>query len=237
MRGAGCTWNDISDRKFDALVDRTKFRPLPSGQVSLKQASIWMVIQALIAFLVLLTFNTFAILVGVLALVPVLVYPFAKRFTWWPQVFLGITFNWGILLGYSAHKPEITLPCVVLYMAAILWTVFYDTIYAYQDIKDDIAIGIKSTARLFGDKASKFLSIFSIFIILLIIISHFLNSYDEEILRILPGTIGILAFGGHLYWQIKCLDISSPEICLTLFKSNTYAGLILLITLVISTIT
>src|SRR6056297_3932830 len=151
MRGAGCTWNDITDRHIDGSVARTASRPIPSGQVSVKQALAWLVAQALVAFCILLTFNWAAILLGIISLVPVCIYPFAKRFTWWPQVFLGIAFNWGALLAWTAHSGQLELPAVVLYLAGIAWTLFYDTIYAHQDTEDDALIGVKSTARLFGD--------------------------------------------------------------------------------------
>ena len=152
MRGAGCTWNDITDRDFDGRVERTRSRPIPSGQVSLRGAVIWMCLQALLAFGILLTFNLAAIGLGILALLPVAIYPFAKRFTWWPQVFLGLAFNWGALLAWTAHSGQLDAPAVVLYAAGIAWTLFYDTIYAHQDTEDDALIGIKSTARLFGTK-------------------------------------------------------------------------------------
>ena len=131
MRGAGCTWNDISDQKFDAQVARTKLRPIPSGQVSTNQALAWMFLQALFSLLILVTFNRFAILIGFLSIIPVLIYPFAKRFTWWPQVFLGICFNWGIILSFAAHNNSIELSTIILYLSAIFWTLFYDTIYAF----------------------------------------------------------------------------------------------------------
>ncbi|HHB81157.1 MAG TPA: 4-hydroxybenzoate octaprenyltransferase, partial [Aliiroseovarius sp.] len=134
MRGAGCTWNDITDREIDAQVARTASRPLPSGQVSLRQALIWMGAQAAISALILLTFNGAAIIAGLVALLPVAIYPFAKRFTWWPQVFLGLAFNWGALLAWIAHSGSLSLAPVLLYAAGIAWTLFYDTIYAYQDI-------------------------------------------------------------------------------------------------------
>ena len=150
MRGAGCTWNDITDRDIDAQVARTRSRPLPSGQASLKGAYLWMVAQALIAAVILFTYNWLAVLLGVASLALVAIYPFAKRFTWWPQVFLGLAFNWGALLAYAAHSGEISAGGLLLYASGIAWTLYYDTIYAHQDIEDDALIGVKSTARLFG---------------------------------------------------------------------------------------
>ena len=236
MRGAGCTWNDISDRNLDALVERTKLRPIPAGQVTIKQAIVWMVFQAFIAFIILMSFNSLAIFLGIAALIPVLIYPFAKRFTWWPQLFLGITFNWGVLLGYAAHKAEITLPCIIFYLAAIFWTIFYDTIYAFQDIKDDSLIGIKSTARLFGKSTIYYLSIFATLTVFFMLLAHILNSIHQPIIYQTPGIIGIFCFGIHLSFQLKNLDVSSPEVCLKIFKSNTFAGLILFLSLLISAI-
>ena len=154
MRGAGCTWNDINDQEFDARVTRTKLRPIPSGQVSTNQAIAWMLLQALLSLLILLTFNKFAIFIGVLSIVPVIIYPFAKRFTWWPQVFLGVCFNWGIMLSFAAHTNSITLSTMILYLAAIFWTLFYDTIYAFQDTEDDALLGLKSTTSILNSRTS-----------------------------------------------------------------------------------
>ena len=128
MRGAGCTWNDITDRDFDGSVARTASRPIPSGAVTVKQALVWAVLQSLVAFLILITFNWTAILLGLISLVPVAIYPFAKRFTWWPQVFLGIAFNWGALLAWTAHTGSLQWPAVALYLSGLAWTLFYDTI-------------------------------------------------------------------------------------------------------------
>ena len=150
MRGAGCTWNDLTDRDFDARVARTRSRPLPSGQVSPRQAAAWMVAQAALAFAILLSFPREAVALGIASLGLVAVYPFAKRFTWWPQVFLGLAFNWGALLGWAAHARGLGWGAALLYAAGIAWTLFYDTIYAHQDREDDALIGVKSTARLFG---------------------------------------------------------------------------------------
>ena len=152
MRGSGCTWNDINDREIDGKVLRTKLRPIPSGSITVRTAALWMIIQAIIAFLILLTFNITAIALGFIAILPVAIYPFAKRFTWWPQFFLGIAFNWGVLLAFAASTNFLNWPCFLLYLAGISWTLFYDTIYAHQDKEDDAMLGVKSTAILFGDK-------------------------------------------------------------------------------------
>ena len=144
MRGAGCAWNDITDRDYDGQVERTRRRPIPSGELSIGQAAAFMVLLALIGLNILLRFNNFAMLIGVMSLAPVVIYPFMKRITWWPQVFLGLAFNWGALLGWAAVRGEITLAPVLLYAGGIAWTLGYDTIYAHQDKVDDALIGIKS---------------------------------------------------------------------------------------------
>ncbi len=230
MRGAGCTWNDISDRHIDGQVERTKSRPIPSGQVSTKQAAAWMIAQAAISFGVLLTFNGFAILLGIVALAPVLIYPFAKRFTWWPQVFLGIAFNWGALLGWAAHTGSLNWPPVLLYLAGISWTLFYDTIYAHQDKDDDALIGVKSTARLFGIRTHAWLSKFQITATTLMtcaLLYAILDHAGPVTLGI--SLIGVWAFGMHMMWQLRRLDIDDPDVCLKLFRENRDAGLIPLI--------
>lgn len=227
MRGAGCTWNDITDRKIDAQVARTRSRPIPSGQVSVKQALVWLTIQTLISFCILLTFNTAAIALGILALLPVLIYPFAKRFTWWPQVFLGLAFNWGALLAWVAHTGSLSWPPVILYVAGIAWTLFYDTIYAHQDTEDDALIGVKSTARLFGENSKLWLRGFlmlSVFLMALAIIAALVP--NANVLSLTLALTGAWAFGWHMVWQLRRLDINDPENCLKLFRSNRNAGLI-----------
>ncbi len=227
MRGAGCTWNDITDREFDARVARTKSRPLPSGQVNVRQALAWMGVQALVAFLILLTFNGPAIALGILALLPVVIYPFAKRFTWWPQIFLGIAFNWGALLGWVAHAGSLSWPPVLLYLAGICWTLFYDTIYAHQDKEDDALIGIKSTARLFADNTHRWLAWFFVAIMGLMgsaVILALVNTAGTGAL--VAALAGVWFFGWHLLWQLRQLDIDNPENCLKLFRANRDAGLI-----------
>ena len=226
MRGAGCTWNDISDREFDAQVARTKSRPLPSGQVSVKQATVWLVLQMLIAFGVLLTFNTFTILLGVAALIPVVIYPFAKRFTWWPQVFLGIAFNWGALLAWAAHSGGLGWPPVLLYLSGIAWTLFYDTIYAHQDKDDDALIGVKSTARLFADNTPRYLFIFLVLAVSLMAIAAILALSSGSPVPLMIALLAAWAFGMHMFWQMRHLNIDNPEVCLKLFRSNRDAGLI-----------
>lgn len=227
MRGAGCTWNDISDRDFDAKVARTKSRPIPSGQVSVRAAYVWMVLQALIAFVILLTLNSMAIKLGILALIPVVVYPFAKRFTWWPQVFLGIAFNWGALLAWAAHTGSLGWPPVLLYLAGISWTLFYDTIYAHQDTEDDALIGVKSTARLFAEHTKPWLRGFFVGSVLLMAGAAILALVKTAGLAALGAAlVGTWAFGLHMVWQLNRLDINNPEICLKLFRANRDTGLI-----------
>jgi 4-hydroxybenzoate polyprenyltransferase len=227
MRGAGCTWNDITDREFDAKVARTRSRPIPSGQVSVKQALVWMIVQALLAFCILLTFNLTAILLGIASLVVVCIYPFAKRFTWWPQVFLGLAFNWGALLAWTAETGTLAWPAIILYAAGIAWTLFYDTIYAHQDTEDDALIGVKSTARLFGDRSHRWLSGFLIATVSLAGAAVMAALVPKaSVLALALGLCGAWALGLHLLWQLRQLKPEDPATCLRLFRSNRDAGLI-----------
>lgn len=226
MRGAGCTWNDISDRKIDAQVARTRSRPIPSGQVSVKQAAGWLVLQLLISLLILITFNLLTIVLGVLALVPVIIYPFAKRFTWWPQVFLGIAFNWGALLAWTAHNGSLGWPPVLLYLSGIAWTLFYDTIYAHQDKEDDALIGVKSTARLFANATPKYLLVFMILSVCLMAFAVIMALSSGSPIPLLLGITAAWAFGLHMFWQMRQLNIDNPDVCLKLFRSNRDTGLI-----------
>jgi len=226
MRGAGCTWNDITDRHFDGQVERTRSRPIPSGQVTAKKAAVWMVLQALIALCILLTFNTNAILLGFISLVPVAIYPFAKRFTYWPQVFLGIAFNWGALLAWTAHSGSLGLPAVLLYAAGLAWTLFYDTIYAHQDKEDDVMIGVKSTALLFGAATPRWLTKFLILTVLLMGAGIALALIDASPLTLILALGAPWAMGWHLLRQLRKLDIDDSDGLLALFRSNRDAGMI-----------
>ncbi|OWU70071.1 4-hydroxybenzoate polyprenyltransferase [Roseovarius sp. 22II1-1F6A] len=227
MRGAGCTWNDITDRDIDDKVARTRSRPIPSGQVTVRQAAGWMAIQAGIAFLILLTFGTTAIWLGIGSLALVAIYPFAKRFTWWPQIFLGLAFNWGALLAWAAHTGSLSLAPVFLYLAGIAWTIFYDTIYAHQDAEDDALIGVKSTARLFGADSPGWLRLFMAISVLLMSIAVILALAPlADPLALVVGLAGAWAFGWHMTWQLGRLDIDDTDRCLTLFRANRDAGLI-----------
>ena len=226
MRGAGCTWNDITDREFDGAVARTRSRPIPSGQVTVRGAVIWMVAQALVSFAILLTFYNTAIILGIIALAPVAVYPFAKRFTWWPQVFLGLAFNWGALLAWAAHTNSIGPVPLVLYLAGIAWTLFYDTIYAHQDTEDDALIGVKSTARLFGDESRKWLRLFLTITIVLFGAAVVMACVNRSILSLVIAIGGPWALGWHLTWQLARFDADDNDGLLRLFRSNRNAGLI-----------
>jgi 4-hydroxybenzoate polyprenyltransferase len=221
MRGAGCTWNDITDRNLDAKVERTRSRPIPAGQVSVRQALIFLVVQALIGLVVLLQFNRFAVATGIASLVIVAVYPFMKRITWWPQVVLGLAFSWGALMGFAVILERIDLTALALYAGSISWVIGYDTIYAHQDAEDDALIGIKSTARLFGAATHKALAVFYSLAVVLIGTALLLAG------AWLPAWIGLAAFALHLAVQIRRLDIRDPALCLRIFKSNRNAGLIL----------
>ena len=226
MRGAGCTWNDISDQKFDAQVARTKLRPIPSGQVSTNQALAWMVLQAILSLLILLTFNHLAIFIGFLSVIPVIIYPFAKRFTWWPQVFLGVCLNWGIILSFVAHNNSIELSTIILYLAGIFWTLFYDTIYAFQDTEDDALIGIKSTALLFGKSATRWLVFFILITSFLMQVAFYMVQSPMFLSKIIMAC-GALSFSVHLIWQLRKFDSADSNICLIIFKSNKIAGLMI----------
>jgi 4-hydroxybenzoate polyprenyltransferase len=221
MRGAGCTWNDITDRDLDARVERTRSRPIPAGQVSVKQAAVFLVVQALIGLAVLLRFNRFAVMTGIASLLIVAVYPFMKRITWWPQIVLGLAFSWGALMGFAVTLGRIDAPALLLYLGSIAWVIGYDTIYAHQDAEDDALIGIKSTALLFGARTRPALMVFYAAAVVLIGAALVLAGAG------LPAGIGLAAFAAHLVWQIRRLDISDPALCLRIFKSNRDAGLLL----------
>lgn len=222
MRGAGCTWNDITDRDIDAQVSRTRSRPLPSGAVTLRGAYGWLIAQCLIGFVILLTLGWAAIWLGVASLALVAIYPFAKRFTWWPQVFLGLAFNWGILLAYAAHMGRLDLAPVAAYLGAIAWTIFYDTIYAHQDAEDDALIGVRSTARLFGEASPRILPTFALIAVALLGLAAALAGRN-----LLMAFAGVLGFALHLGWQLWKFQPDHGASCLRLFRSNRDAGLIL----------
>jgi 4-hydroxybenzoate polyprenyltransferase len=227
MRGAGCTYNDIVDRDLDAKVARTRSRPIPSGQISVRQAAVFLAAQALVGLVVLVQFNRFAILVGFAALLAVVIYPFLKRLTDWPQLGLGIAFSWGALMGWAAVFGRLDWAPILLYLGGIAWTIGYDTIYAHQDREDDALVGVRSTARLFGARTRPFLAAFyaaaTVF---------FGASFAV-------AGAGIAAFAGlflgavHLFWQVLLLRIDDPDNCLKLFRSNRDYGWILFAGLVL----
>ncbi len=228
MRGAGCTWNDIADRHIDARVARTRSRPLPAGQVTVAQAAGWMALQAALAAAILFSFNSATILIGLASLLPVLVYPFAKRFTWWPQLFLGVAFNWGVLLAWTAHAGALDWPALPMYLAGLAWTLFYDTIYAHQDREDDALIGVRSTARLFGARTPAWLAGFlaaAVGLMAAAVVAAFVPRGASG-LALGLALAGVWAFGWHLWWQLRRFDMSDPERCLALFRSNRTAGLL-----------
>jgi len=222
MRGAGCTVNDLADRKFDARVARTATRPIASGQISVLKAFVFLALQLLLGLSILLQFNAFTVALGVSSLLLIVLYPFMKRITYWPQLFLGFTFNWGALLGWAAVKGELSAPAFVLYGAGIFWTLGYDTIYAHQDKEDDVLIGVKSTALKFGDGTKPWLvGFYSITVILLAATGLLAN-------LAWPFYSGLTLAALHLAWQIKSVDIANSKNCLRRFKSNRNFGLILL---------
>ncbi|MFW8635449.1 4-hydroxybenzoate octaprenyltransferase [Cribrihabitans pelagius] len=230
MRGAGCTWNDITDRNFDGAVERTRSRPIPSGQVSVKGAAVWMGAQMLVSLAILLSFNQAAIAMGILALLPVAVYPFAKRFTWWPQVFLGLAFNWGAMLAWVAHAGSLGWPPVILYLAGIAWTLFYDTIYAHQDTEDDALIGVKSTARLFGSQSPMWLRRFITATVSLMALAVILAVQPAgSVLALVLALAAPWAMGWHMTWQLRAFDAENNPRLLQLFRLNRDTGLIPLI--------
>jgi 4-hydroxybenzoate polyprenyltransferase len=221
MRGAGCTWNDLVDRDLDNKVERTRSRPIPSKQVTVAQATVFMLAQALIGFLVLIQFNRFTVMTGLASLSVVVVYPFMKRITYWPQIVLGLAFSWGALMGWPAAFGRLDWPAIALYAGSISWVIGYDTIYAHQDRDDDALIGIKSTALLFGDRTALMLATFYGGAVVLIAVAGLMAGGGFIFM------LGIIAFSAHLAWQVLRLDIKDPAHCLKQFKSNRDAGLIL----------
>ncbi len=219
MRGAGCTFNDIVDRDIDMKVARTALRPIPSGRVSVRGAWIWLAAQALVGLAVLVQFNWLTIAVGAASLVLVAVYPFMKRITWWPQFFLGLAFSWGALVGWTAAAGSFDWPALVLYAGAIAWTIGYDTIYAHQDIQDDMLIGVKSTARLFGDDTKQWLVVFYVAGSVLWGIAGQLAGAAW------PWFVGTGCATLLLGVQVWTVRLGDPKSCLRQFKANRWVGL------------
>jgi 4-hydroxybenzoate polyprenyltransferase len=222
MRGAGCTWNDITDREFDAKVARTRTRPLPSGQVKLWQAFAFLAALLLAGFLILVSFNRFAIALGAASLVVVFAYPLTKRITYWPQIVLGLAFNWGAMLGWAAIEGDLTPAPLILYAAGIAWTLGYDTIYAHQDKEDDALIGVKSTALKFRERSKPWLYGFYGAALALMAASGAALKLGW------PYYVGLAAGGLQLLWQVSALDLDDPDDCLAKFKSNRLFGWLVL---------
>jgi len=242
MRGAGCTYNDIIDQDLDRQVERTALRPLPAGTITPKQAWIWVFIQCGIGVIVLLCLPRLAQIIALCSIPLVAAYPFMKRITWWPQLWLGLTFNWAVLVAYAAKTGTISLPLLVLYTGLIFWTVGYDTIYACQDIEDDMKIEVKSTARWFGENVTGGVTISYVVCFLLVFISTGMQSaWDSSLSNILttkfdelaphmPGINALISipFFMHLMWQVSRLSKTNGVNYLQLFKSNFWAALILI---------
>lgn len=222
MRGAGCTYNDIVDQDLDAQVERTALRPLPAGTVSTQQAWLWLAAQCAVGLIVLLCLPRLAQLISLASLPLVAAYPFMKRITWWPQVWLGMTFNWAVLVAYASKTETLTSPLLILYAGLIFWTVGYDTIYACQDIEDDAMIGVKSTARRFGSHVKLGVGLcYSAFVLGVCIAA------SRALAPIYQLPLYLLPFMLHLFWQVIRLKRSDSALCLRLFKSNIQAAVLL----------
>lgn len=228
MRGAGCTYNDIVDRDYDGKVERTHNRPLPAGQITVRQAWAFLIVQCLIGLCVLLQFNIQTIILGVLSLAPIAIYPFMKRYTWWPQFFLGIAFNWGVFMGYAALAGNLSVTVGLVYVAAIFWTVGYDTIYAHQDREDDNLIGLKSSAIRLGDKTHIALWVIYGLSVLSFLAAGLMTSAGLWFYLIM----GLVAM--HLAWQVLNTDINDSDKCLAVFKSNRALGFIIMMAFALS---
>ena len=222
MRGAGCTINDLADRDYDARVARTATRPIPSGQITPRQALVFLGLQLLAGLLVLVQLNGFAIVLGLAALPLVFAYPFMKRFTYWPQAWLGLTFNWGALMGWAAATGGLAWPPLLLYAAGLCWTLGYDTIYAHQDKEDDALIGVKSTALKLGARTRPWLAAFYGATAALLAAAGLAAGLGW------PFLLAVAAIAAHFAWQLAGLDTENPSGCLMRFKSNRYVGWILL---------
>ncbi|MEO8758164.1 MAG: 4-hydroxybenzoate octaprenyltransferase [Devosia sp.] len=227
MRGAGCTLNDIVDAELDAKVERTRSRPIPSGDVSKQQAALFLSGQLLVGFVILCQFNWLTIGLGVLSLVLVGIYPFMKRITWWPQLFLGLAFSWGALVAWTAETDGLGWAPLLLYLGSILWVIGYDTIYALQDVEDDAIIGIKSTARLFGDRVKPAVTLFYAGAVLCWLIAGVLVGGGRVFVPLMLIPVIILV------WQIATLDPANPENALVRFKANHWVGLALTLALLL----
>ncbi len=229
MRGAGCTYNDIVDRDFDAQVARTRGRPIPSGAVSVREAWLFAGALCLIGLVILLTLNWTTVILGAASLLLVAGYPCMKRITWWPQAWLGLTFNWGAILGFAAQTGSIDIADGMLYAGLFFWTLGYDTIYALQDKDDDALIGVKSTARLFGARSREWILGFYSVSFTLILAAGF-TEHEGSVFWLL-----MLLVGGHMLWQVHRLKTDDPVNCLKLFRANRETGALIALALVVST--
>lgn len=237
MRGAGCTYNDIVDVDIDAKVSRTASRPIPSGRVTKSQAKGFFVTQAIVGLVVLLVvsslrgeFSAFTFVLGVASLLTLAIYPFAKRFTNWPQLFLGFAFSWGALMGWAALLGSLNWAPIVLYLGSIFWVIGYDTIYAHQDLEDDAVVGVKSTARLFGDKTKQALIVLYGLALCFFGVAFWLAGAS------IPTFVALAAASAHMIWQLRKLDIEDGDNCLSLFKSNSHLGWILFVGLLVDVV-
>lgn len=221
MRGAGCTLNDIIDADLDAQVERTRSRPIPAGDLTRQQAALFLSAQLLVGFMILCQFNWLTIGLGVLSLVLVGIYPFMKRITWWPQFFLGLAFSWGALIGWTSEADSLSVAPLILYLGCILWVIGYDTIYALQDVEDDAMVGIKSTARLFGERVRPLVSVFYAGAVACWLIAGTMVGGGHAFVPLLLIPALILA------WQVVTLDPANPQNALVRFKANHWVGLAL----------
>ncbi len=221
MRGAGCTLNDIIDADLDAQVERTRSRPIPAGDLTRQQAALFLSAQLLVGFVILCQFNWLTIGLGVLSLILVGIYPFMKRITWWPQLFLGLAFSWGALVGWTSEVGSLSVASLILYLGCILWVIGYDTIYALQDVEDDAMVGIKSTARLFGNRVKPLVSVFYVGAVACWLIAGTMVGGGGIFVPLLLVPALILS------WQVVTLDPSNPQNALVRFKANHWVGLTL----------
>jgi len=228
MRGAGCALNDIADRNIDGKIARTALRPIPAGDITVREAIVFMMLLMFGGALVLIQFNLPTIIVGLASLPFAAIYPFMKRFTWWPQLFLGIAFNWGILVGWTAIVEQLSWPPIILYLAGVMWTLGYDTIYAHQDKEDDALVGVKSTARLFQAKSKYWISAFYVLSILGTVAAGFLAGLSALLILFLTP------FAYHLIRQSLKTNFNEPAECLLAFKSNRNAGFLMLVGIILT---
>jgi 4-hydroxybenzoate polyprenyltransferase len=226
MRASGCAYNDYVDRDYDAQIARTASRPIPSGQVAPAEALAFAVVCALVGFLVLIQFNAFTVRLGIASLALIAVYPFLKRYTYWPQIALGLTFNWGALVGWSAVTGSLALPAVLLYAGSVLWTIGYDTIYAHQDKEDDLMLGLKSTAIRFGEDTITWVGgLYAGAVVLWLAAGYFAGTHLIYFSAVVLASL-------QMAWQVMTLDIRDPKNCLRRFRSNRDVGMVIFLGLV-----